>query len=202
VDVHIIGDEVVADFTGTDEQAIGPINATLGVALGATYNAFLHLTDPSIPKNSGAFRPLRVIAPPGTIANVDFPAPEVAGNTEVHPRFAGIILGAMASCAPDRVMASEAGTGGNFVFGGVHPDHEEYFVCYDVIDGRWGGRAEADGNDTVVAINGNCRMNPTEVVETRFPWMVAECALIPDSGGAGRHRGGLGFRRTLLARAE
>jgi len=202
VDVHVMGDEIVADFTGTAQQAKGPINATLGVAMGATYNAFLHLTDPSIPKNSGAFRPLRVIAPPGTIANVDFPAPEVAGNTEVHPRFAGIILGAMASCAPDRVMASEAGTGGNFVFGGVHPDHEEYFVCYDVIYGGWGARADADGNDTVVAINGNCRMNPTEVFETRYPWIVEECALIPDSGGAGRHRGGLGFRRTLLARAD
>jgi N-methylhydantoinase B len=199
VAVHVQGDEIIADFTGTDRQAKGPINATLGVAMGATYNAVLHLTDPTIPRNSGAFRPIRVVAPPGTLANVDRPGAEVAGNTEVHPRFCGIILGAMAKCVPNRAMASEAGTGCNFVFGGYHPSHDEYYVCYDVMFGGWGGRADADGNNTVVAINGNCRMNPTEVFETRYPWRVEEFALTRDSGGAGRHRGGLGFTRTLLA---
>lgn len=201
VDVHVAGDQFIADFTGTAPQTRGPINCTLAVAMGATYNAVLHMTDPSIPRNSGAFRPIRIIAPPGTLANVNHPAPEVAGNTEVHPRFCGIIFGAMAQCVPDRVMASEANTGGNFVFGGTHPDTGEYFVCYDVMYGGWGGRREADGNDTVVTINGNCRHNPTEVFETRYPWRVETFALTPDSGGAGRRRGGLGFTRTLLATA-
>ncbi|MGE4248986.1 MAG: hydantoinase B/oxoprolinase family protein [Parvibaculaceae bacterium] len=199
VDVHVRGDEFIADFTGSDPQARGPINCTLAVAMGATYNAVLHMTDPSIPRNSGAFRPIRILAPPGTIANVNHPAPEVAGNTEVHPRFCGVIFGAMAQCVPERVMASEANTGGNFVFGGVDPENGEYFVCYDVMYGGWGGRAEADGNNTVVTINGNCRHNPTEVFETRYPWRVETFALTQDSGGAGRHRGGLGFSRTLLA---
>jgi N-methylhydantoinase B len=202
VNVHVQDDEVIADFTGTDPQARGPINATLGVAMGATYNAFLNLTDPSIPKNSGAFRPIRIVAPPGTLANVNHPAPEVAGNTEVHPRLCGIIFGAMSKCVPDRVMASEAGTGCNFVFGGRHPDSDEYYVCYDVMFGGWGGRAEADGNDAVVVINGNCRLNPTEVFETRYPWRVETFALTRDSGGAGASRGGLGFSRTLVATAN
>jgi N-methylhydantoinase B len=201
VDVYVQGNEIVADFTGTAPQARGPINATLGVAMGATYNAVFHLTDPSIPKNSGAFRPIRIVAPPGTIANVNHPAPEVAGNTEVHPRFTGIILGAMARCVPDRVMASEAGTDGNFVFGGRHPMNSEYYVCYDVMYGGWGARAGHDGNDRTVAINGNCRLNPTEVFETRYPWRVEEFALSQDSGGAGAFRGGLGFSRTLLSLA-
>lgn len=199
VDVHVRGNEFIADFTGSDPQARGPINCTLAVAMGATYNAVLHMTDPSIPRNSGAFRPIRILAPPGTIANVNHPAPEVAGNTEVHPRFCGVIFGAMAQCVPERVMASEANTGGNFVFGGSDPENGEYFVCYDVMYGGWGGRAEADGNNTVVTINGNCRHNPTEVFETRYPWRVETFALTQDSGGAGRHRGGLGFSRTLLA---
>ncbi|TPM93758.1 hydantoinase B/oxoprolinase family protein [Mesorhizobium sp. B2-1-3A] len=202
VDVYVQGDEIVADFTGTDPQARGPINATLGVAMGATYNAFLHLTDPSIPKNSGAFRPLRIVAKPGTLANVNYPAPEVAGNTELHPRFAGIVFGAMSKCVPDRVMASEAGTGGNFVFGGRHPDTDDYYVCYDVMFGGWGGRADSDGNDAVVVISGNCRLNPTEVFETRYPWRVENFAISQDSGGAGTHRGGLGFTRTLVATAK
>lgn len=202
VNVYVQGGEVVADFTGTGPQARGPINATLGVAMGATYNAFLHLTDPSIPKNSGAFRPLRIIAEPGSLANVNYPAPEVAGNTECHPRYAGLIFGAMSRCVPDRVMASEAGTGGNFVFGGRHPDTDEYYVCYDVMFGGWGGRSSADGNDAVVVISGNCRLNPTEVFETRYPWRVENFALSQDSGGAGTFRGGLGFTRTLMATAK
>jgi N-methylhydantoinase B len=198
VDIHVHGDEIVADFSRSSPQARGPINATLGVTTGATYNGLLHLTDPSIPKNSGCFRPIRVVAPPTSVTNVDYPAPEVAGNTETHPRLACIVIGAMAACVPKRVMASESCTGTNFVFGGLHPDYDEYFACYDLMSGGWGGRHGHDGNDAVICINGNCRFNPTEVFETRFPLRVEDCALIPDSGGAGEFRGGLGFRRTLL----
>jgi len=198
VDIHVQGDEIVADFSRSSRQARGPINATLGVTTGATYNGMLHLTDPSIPKNSGCFRPIRVLATPGSVANVDYPGPLVAGNTETHPRLANIVIGAMAACAPRRAMASESCTATNFVFGGNHPDYDEYFACYDLMSGGWGGRYGEDGNDCVIAINGNCRFNPTEVFETRFPLRVECSELIPDSGGAGKWRGGLGYRRTLL----
>jgi N-methylhydantoinase B len=199
VDVFVQGDEVVADFSRSSKQAKGPINATLGVTTGAVYNGLLHVTDPSIPKNSGCFRPIRVVSPPGLVTNVDYPAPEVAGNTETHPRLANIVIGALSACVPERAMASESCTGTNFVFGGNHPDHDEYFACYDIMSGGWGGRFGHDGNDCVIAINGNCRFNPTEVFETRFPLRVEDCELVKDSGGAGRWRGGLGYRRTLLA---
>ena len=132
------------------------------------------------------------------MTNVDYPAPLVAGNTETHPRLACIVIGAMAACVPGRAMASESCTGTNFVFGGHHPEHDEYFACYDIMSGGWGGRHGNDGNNCVIAINGNCRFNPTEVFETRFPLRVENCELIPDSGGAGQWRGGLGYRRTLL----
>ena len=85
----------------------GPINATLGVSTGAAYNGILHITDPSIPKNSGCFRPIRVVAPPGQVTNVDYPGPLVAGNTETHPRLANIVIGAMAPACPSASMASE-----------------------------------------------------------------------------------------------
>lgn len=198
VDVFVQGEEFIADYRRTARQARGPINATYGVTTSATYNAVLHLTDPSIPKNSGCFRPIKVVSPPGTVANVDFPAPEVAGNTETHPRLAGIVIGAMAGCAPERVMAAEASTGTNFVFGGHHPEYDEYFACYDIMAGGWGGRQGFDGNNCNIAINGNCRFNPTEVFETRFPLRVENCELLPDSAGAGTYRGGLGYERTLL----
>ncbi len=198
VDIHVQGDEVVADFSRSSPQAKGPINATLGVTIGATYNGLLHITDPTIPKNSGCFRPIRVVAPPAMVTNVDYPGPLVAGNTETHPRLACIVIGAMAACVPERVMASESCTGTNFVFGGNHPEYEEYFACYDIMSGGWGGRFGADGNNCVISINGNCRFNPTEVFETRFPLRVEDCELTPDSGGAGKWRGGLGYSRTLL----
>jgi 5-oxoprolinase (ATP-hydrolysing)/N-methylhydantoinase B len=131
------------------------------------------------------------------VTNVDYPGPLVAGNTETHPRLANIVIGAMSKCVPERAMAAESSTSTNFVFGGEHPDHDEYFACYDIMSGGWGGRLGHDGNDCVTAINGNCRSNPTEVFETRFPLRVDTCELIPDSGGAGQWRGGLGFRRVL-----
>ncbi len=201
IDMYVQGDEIVADYDRSSPQAKGPINATLGVATGAVYNGLLHITDPSIPKNSGAFRPIRVVSPPGRVTNVDYPGPLVAGNTETHPRLANIAIGAMGACVPERVMASESCTGTNFVFGGNHPDYDEYFACYDIMSGGWGGRYGHDGNDCVIAINGNCRFNPTEVFETRFPFRVESCEMVQDLGGAGRWRGGLGYRRTLLATA-
>jgi 5-oxoprolinase (ATP-hydrolysing)/N-methylhydantoinase B len=199
IDMIVQGDELVADYGRSSPQARGPINATLGVATGAVYNGMLHVTDPSIPKNSGCFRPIRVISPPGRGTNVDYPGPLVAGNTETHPRLANIVIGAMAQAKPERGMASESCTGTNFVFGGHHPDHDEYFACYDIMSGGWGGRFGEDGNDCVIAINGNCRFNPTEVFEARFPFRVESCEMMADSGGAGTWRGGLGYRRVLLA---
>lgn len=198
VEVHKRGGEIIVDYTGSSPQAAGPINATLGVATSAAYNAVLHMTDSSIPRNSGCFRPIRVIAPPGTIVNVDFPAPEVGGNTETHPRIVGAILGAMASAVPGRVMAAEGATHCNFVFGGVSADSGEYFACYDLEAVGWGGRAFADGNDAVDSINGNCRITPVEVYETRFPWRIESLAMNQDSCGAGEYRGGVGYTKQML----
>ena len=85
VDVFVQGDEVVADFARSSNQAKGPINATLGVTTGAVYNALLHLTDPSIPKNSGCFRPIRVVAPPGQVTNVELSLPAGRGQHRDPP---------------------------------------------------------------------------------------------------------------------
>jgi N-methylhydantoinase B len=198
VEVHKRGGEIIVDYHGSSPQASGPINATLGVATSAAYNAVLHMTDPTIPRNSGCFRPIRVMAPPGTIVNVDFPAPEVGGNTETHPRIVGTILGAMAPAIPNRVMAAEGATHCNFVFGGVDADTGEYFACYDLEAVGWGGRAFADGNDGVDSINGNCRITPVEVYETRFPWRIESLAFNVDAGGAGEFRGGVGYSKQML----
>ena len=197
VAVYIQDDEVVVDYTGTSPQARGPINATLGVSYSAAYNGLLHVTDESIPKNSGCFRPIRVVSPPGTLLNVNYPAPEVGGNTETHCKIAGAVIGALAGVLPDRTMAAEGATHTNFVFGGTNPENDEAFVCYAIELSGWGGRSFADGNDATDSINGNCRVIPVEVFETRFPLQCESFKLVQDSGGAGEHRGGLSTQRTL-----
>jgi N-methylhydantoinase B/oxoprolinase/acetone carboxylase alpha subunit len=200
--VYVEDEEVIVDYTGTSPQARGPINATYGVSVSAAYNALLHITDPEIPKNSGCFRPIKVVAPPGTVVNVDFPAPEVGGNTETHPRIALAIIGAFSKAVPEKVMACEGGTHLNFVFGGHHDDYDEYYVCYDLEAVGWGARPYADGNNMVDSINGNCRTTPTEVFETRFPWLIESFNLNQDSGGPGKYRGGLGAEKVLKCVAQ
>ena len=197
VDVFVQGDEVVVDFSRSDDQAQGAINATLGVTWSASFNALLHLTDPTIPRNSGCFRPIQVLARPGSLVNVDYPAPEVGGNTETHPRIAYAVIGALAACTPERAFATDAATHCNFLFGGQHPVNDEYYVCYDFLCAGWGGRNFADGHDTVNCINGNCRTIPVEVFETRYPWLIESLCLAEDSGGPGKYRGGLGCVKTL-----
>ena len=200
VSCFVQGDEIIVDFTGSDKQAKGPINATLGVTWSASYNAILHLTDPTIPKNSGCFRPIKVLAPAGSVVNVDYPAPNVGGNTETHPRIVYAVIGALAQAVPERAPATDAATSCNFLFGGTDPRTGEYYVCYDFTSVGWGGRPFADGNSSVNCISGNCRMIPMEVFEVRYPWLVEEFSLVPDSGGAGKYRGGLGVHKRFVCR--
>jgi N-methylhydantoinase B len=197
VTVNVRGDELVVDWTGTDPQVRGPINATYGVTAGATYNAIFHLTDMGIPKNSGAYRPIRIIAPPGSAVNVVYPGPSVGGNTETHPKLADMVVAALAPALPDRVAAAEGGTACNFLFGGFHPRTGDYYANYHLEGGGWGAKSYDDGNDAIVVKNGNCRNTPVEIFETRYPLRVLEYSLIDDSGGPGRMRGGLGTRRVL-----
>jgi N-methylhydantoinase B len=197
VTVTVAGDELVVDWTGTSPQVRGPINATYGVTAGATYNAIFHVTDQNIPKNSGAYRPIRIIAPPGTVANVVYPGASVGGNTETHPKLADMVVGALAPALPGRVAAAEGGSACNFLFGGFHPKTGDYYANYHLEGCGWGAKSYDDGNDAIIVTNGNCRNTPIEIFETRYPLRVLEYSLIPDSGGSGKFRGGLGTRRIM-----
>ncbi len=197
VDVHVQDDEVVVDYTGTDAQARGPINAVLSVAWSSAYNAILHLTDPSIPKNSGCFRPIKIVAPRGSLVNADYPATCVGGNTETHIRIAYTIIGALSNCVPERAFATDGGTHSNFLFGAHDPRSDEYVVCYDFTCAAWGGRPFADGNEVINCINGNSRMVPIEVFEVRYPWHIEEIRLLPDTAGPGRYRGAHALSKTM-----
>jgi N-methylhydantoinase B/oxoprolinase/acetone carboxylase alpha subunit len=192
------GSEVIADFTGSAPQAVGPVNAIYAVTASAIYNAFLHLTDPTIPRNEGCYRPFTIIAPPGTIVNCVFPAPVAGGNTETSPRITDMVFGALQGAIPERVAASCGGTSSPFLFGGIDPRTGEPYAHFHFEGVGWGGRHGKDGNNMVVTINGNCRNTPVEVFETRYPaFRIDSYCLVTDSGGPGEFRGGLGGERVF-----
>ena len=194
----VAGGEVIADFTGSASQAVGPVNAIYAVTASAVYNAFLHLTDPTIPRNEGCYRPFTIIAPPGTIVNCTFPAPVAGGNTETSPRITDMVFGALQHAIPDRVAAACGGTSSPFLFGGIDPRTVEPYAHFHFEGVGWGGRRGLDGNNMVVTINGNCRNTPVEVFETRYPaFRIESYRLVADSGGPGEFRGGLGGERIL-----
>jgi len=199
--VTVREDEVVFDYTGTSEQARGPCNCTYGVTASATYNAMLSITDATIPKNSGCYRPIQIVAPPGTLLNVEHPGPSVGGNSEVHERIVDVLFACLGQAVPERVAAASGGSSCNFLFGGIHPDTGHYYANYHIDGCGWGGKAHSDGNHAQCPINGNCRNTPIEIFETRYPWLTLEYRLAEKSGGHGRHRGGFGSVRVLRNRA-
>jgi N-methylhydantoinase B len=204
VKVVIRGDEVIADFTGSSPQVRGPMNGTFVVAAAAVYNAVFCVTDPQmlIPRNSGCYRPIRLIAPAGSVVNVRHPGPSVGGNTDLQPKLIDLLLAALAQCVPDRVAAAAGGSSSNLLFGGIHPETGRYYSNYHFDGMGAGGTAKKDGNDAEVTRHSNCRNTPVEVFEHRYPLLTLEYALAQDSGGAGEHRGGLATTRTLRITAD
>jgi N-methylhydantoinase B/oxoprolinase/acetone carboxylase alpha subunit len=204
VAVTIRGDEVIADFTGSSPQVRGPMNCTYVVAASAVYNAVFCVTDPQmlIPRNSGCYRPMRLIAPAGSVVNVMHPGPSVGGNTDLQPKLVDLLLAALSQAVPERVAASSGGSSSNLLFGGIHPETGQYYSNYHFDGMGAGGTALKDGNDAEITRHSNCRNTPIEVFEHRYPLRTLEYRLVPDSGGAGEHRGGLATQRTLEVEAD
>ena len=145
--------------------------------------------------DAGAYRPIRLVTRPGSLMNVKHPGPSVGGNTETHPHIQNVVLRALAGAVPDRVQAGEGASSCNFLFGGFHPEYGDYYTNYHIEGSGWGGTIDHDGNNVLCPNNGNCRNTPVEILETKYPFIVEEYKLRPDSAGAGRWRGGLASSR-------
>ena len=204
VRVTVRDGEVIVDFTGSDPQVRGPMNCTYVVAASAAYNAVFSVVDPrsEVPRNSGCYRPVRVIAPTGSVVNVRHPGPSVGGNTDLQPKLIDLILKALAPALPDRVAAASGGSSSNLLFGGVHPATGRYYSNYHFDGMGTGGTVRKDGNNAETTRHSNCRNTPVEVFEHRYPLLTLWYGLAPDSGGAGTHRGGLSTTRGLLIEAD
>jgi N-methylhydantoinase B/oxoprolinase/acetone carboxylase alpha subunit len=195
VTITVAGDAVTVDFTGTDEQRPGNVNAVEAVTVSAVSFALRSALDPTIPANGGAMRPVTVVAPPGTVVAALPPAAVGAGNVEVSQRVADVCLGALAQCLPDRVGAAGQGTMNNVLVGGPTP---RPWVYYETVAGGQGGRPTGGGMSGVHTAMTNTRNTPVEALERAYPMRVLRYGLRRGSGGSGRHPGGDGIERDLL----
>ena len=183
------GDAVTLDFTGSAGQHGGNLNCPLAVTLSACYFALRVLTDPDVPPCEGAYRPLTVIAPEGSLLNARPPAAVAAGNVETSSRVADLVLAAFGH-------ALGQGTMNNLTLG------NDQFTYYETLGGGQGACADADGPSAVHVAMSNTLNTPIEALELEFPLRAVEYAIRRGSGGAGRHRGGDGVVRELEALAE
>jgi len=193
VTITVEGDSLTADFTGTSPQVRGAINSTLSFAASAVGMCVRSVMREQIPNNSGMFRPIHVVSPPGTVINVQMPgASSMRGVTGF--RVVDAVFGALAGLLPDRVMA--AGEGGNtlVIIGGQRPDDSRY-VYFELVSGTWGGRPDRDGNDGLSNPANVASNIPIEQAELEYPIVIERYGLVPDSGGAGRFRGGMAIER-------
>jgi N-methylhydantoinase B len=199
--IAVKNDHLWVDFAGSSPQVKGAINATLSFTKSSTYLSIRCALDHDVPNNAGVYRCITVTAPEGSILNPKMPAP-VAARALTGYRVVDAVLGALAQITPAKLMA--AGEGGNTVvsIGGYEGPSKRPFVLVDMINGAWGGRADKDGIEGVTNPSQNMSNLPIETIEARYPLLMEEYSLRPDSGGAGQFRGGLGLNRQYRLLAE
>ena len=189
--VEIRGDGVRVDFEGTDPQHEGNLNCPLAVTVSACCFVLRVVADPDAPASGGAYAPIEVAAPEGSLVNAQAPAAVVAGNVETSSRIADCLLRAFGQAA--ETPAQGQGTMNNLTFGSPR------FTYYETIGGGQGGSAAGPGPSAVHVAMSNTLNTPVEALEAAYPLRVERYALRAGSGGKGRHPGGDGVIRAITA---
>jgi N-methylhydantoinase B len=186
------GDALELDFTGSADQVRGNLNCPLSVTKAACFYAVRVACDPDAPPSAGAWRPVSVTAPEGSLLNARPPAAVVGGNVETSSRVADLVFEALSAFAP--VGANGQGTMNNVTLSG------EDWTYYETIGGGQGACPDADGPSAIHVAMSNTLNTPVEALEAEYPVLVRELSVRRGSGGAGRHQGGDGIVRELEAR--
>jgi N-methylhydantoinase B len=189
--------QVTVDFTGSDPQVQGAINAVEAITYSACFYVFRCLLREDVPATSGLMRPIRVIAPSGTVVNARPPAAVAGGNVETSQRIVDVLLKALAQAIPDRIPAAASGTMNNLTIGGIDPRSGEPFAYYETIAGGMGARSTKDGVSGVHTHMTNSLNTPAEALEYAYPIRLRQYSFRPNSGGAGLHTGGDGIVREI-----
>ena len=180
------------DFSGSSAPCLGPMNSVRATTLSSVYLAMRHIF-PDVPISAGAFAPLEVVGIEDTFLDAKYPRPVSGCAAEVSQRIAEAVFAALVEPLPDRVTAAPAGTSGNFALGGHDPETGRDFVMYQLSGGGYGGNADHDGLANGCSTIGISKAPPIEIMEQNFPVLYHRYALREGSGGAGKHRGGLGL---------
>src|SRR5580693_1447937 len=188
------GDTMEVDWSGSAAQVKGAINNTLSYTLAMSFTAVKSVLSINMPNNDGVFRPIKVIAPAGTITNGKLPA-ACAARGLTGFRGVDCCFGALAQLYPDRVMAASDGGNTGLTIGGYDKDLNP-FIYVDFISGAWGARPWADGLDGNTCMFANMASFSVEVIEAENPLEVLDYEFVPDTGGPGKFRGGVALRRT------
>jgi N-methylhydantoinase B len=191
------GHMVTVDFTGSDTQVEGSINAVEAITYSACFYVFRCLLEEDVPATSGLMRPIRVIAPSGTVVNARPPAAVAGGNVETSQRIVDVLLRALAQAVPERIPAAASGTMNNLTIGGMDPRTGEPFAYYETIAGGMGARPTKPGVSGVHTHMTNSLNTPAEALEYSYPLRVRRYSLRAGSGGGGKHRGGDGIVREI-----
>jgi N-methylhydantoinase B len=203
VRVTVKGEEMTVDLSDVSKQVRGFYNSGITTGHACAQVAYKCITSPTdYPINDGAFRSLKVIVPPGRVVSAVRPAP--MRWWMCYPMtIVDTIFKALAPAIPDRVIAGHHADLLAPSFHGINPRTSEFFIgSFGPLGGGWGAKHNEDGVSGTVCINdGDTHNSPNEQAEAKFPIVVERYALVPDSGGAGRHRGGLGVERVVRARS-
>jgi N-methylhydantoinase B len=202
VKITVDGERIVVDYTGSAPQVRGGINCPYSVTCNSTWFTIKAITDKDIPINQGCYRSIEIIAPESSVLNCSFPASVITGNTETSPRVIDLLLKALAPALPNRVIAQSHCAASAASFAGIDPDQQrvqalqrEYVSMMDVHAGGMGARPDKDGVNAVRVYVGNTGCQSIEQIEYLQPLTVQEWSIVPDSGGAGRWRGGCTTQR-------
>lgn len=196
VQVTISGDRIAIAFDGTAPQTAGNINCTASATLSAISYTLKALLDPEVANNQGVLDVCEWTAPEGTLVNAVFPA-SVANRAHTAQRIIDAMLGALAPALPDKALGASNGANTTAVFTGIDPRTGRRYIYFETLGGGAGARSTHDGKDGVQVHITNTSNLPIEAIEMDYPLRVVEYGLVPDSGGAGRFRGGLALRRTI-----
>jgi N-methylhydantoinase B len=188
---------VTVDFTGSGPQVEGSVNAVEAITYSACFYVFRCLLADDVPAAAGLMRPIRVIAPEGTIVNAKPPAAVAGGNVETSQRIVDVLLRALAQAIPNRIPAAASGTMNNLTIGGIDPRTGKPFAYYETIAGGMGARPTKPGVSGVHTHMTNSLNTPAEALEYAYPLRVRQYSLRPASGGTGKHQGGDGIIREI-----
>jgi N-methylhydantoinase B len=193
---------VTVDFTGSDPQVEGSINAVAAITCSACFYVFRCLLAEDVPAAAGLMRPIHVIAPEGTIVNARPPSAVAGGNVETSQRIVDALLRTLAHAIPDRIPAAASGTMNNLTIGGMHLSGKdssinEPFAYYETIAGGMGARPGKPGISGVHTHMTNSLNTPAEALEYAYPLRVRKYSLRPGSGGRGKFPGGDGIVREI-----